>query len=387
MPADATADRSRRDACPGAVTVHRAADGGLARIRVPGGTLTKAQFKAVLTASAAFGDGQLELTSRANIQIRGLLAGAEARLAERLCAAGLLPSVSHERVRNIIASPLGGDQPLVDELDRELCSWPELADLPGRFLVTIDSRGDVSGLGGDVGLARVGPVGTDWALLLAGQDTGVRVPESQTVTTVIAAAQAFLVERAQQGCAAWRLTELVEGPQRVLRRLALPITRHRVEVRPSLPLATGFAGPRTLVVGAPLGRLDAAQGSELLRVAGSTLRLTPWRSIVLGDVAPGTVVGRDLITDPRSPWHGVTSCAGMPGCVKSLADVRADAAAWLRAEPEPSSRRVHWAGCSRRCGRPQGEVVDVVATAGGYEVDDKYTVDTAAALAVARRDK
>ncbi|MCP3802533.1 hypothetical protein NLX83_24995 [Allokutzneria sp. A3M-2-11 16] len=383
MPADAPADRSRRDACPGAVTVHGAADGGLARIRVPGGTMTAPQFHAVFAASAALGDGQLELTSRANIQIRGLRPGAEAKLAERLREAGLLPSLSHERVRNIIASPLGADQPLVDELDRELCSWPELADLPGRFLITVDSQGDVSGLGGDVGLARVGP---DWALLLASQDTGVRVPENQTVTTVIAAAQAFLVERRRQGSAAWRLHELTEGPQRVLQRLALPVTRRRLMVRPAVPLRTGFATPRTLVVGAPLGRLDAAQSRELLRAAGPTLRLTPWRSIVLRGVEPSTVVGRDLIIDPNSPWHGVTSCAGMPGCVKAVADVRADAAAWLRERPEPSAQRVHWSGCSRRCGRPQGQVIDVVATDEGYEVNEKLAPDTAAALAAARRN-
>jgi precorrin-3B synthase len=30
--------------------------------------------------------------------------------------------------------------------------------------------------------------------------------------------------------------------------------------------------------------------------------------------------------------------------------------------------RQHWAGCERRCGRPSGDVVDVVATATGYRI-------------------
>ena len=103
-----------------------------------------------------------------------------------------------------------------------------------------------------------------------------------------------------------------------------------------------------------------------------------------------TVVSRGsgLITDPRSPWHGVSACTGRPGCAKSLSDVRADAAAWLSG-PELSDplemigmgtrspqgalqsgsipqRPVHWSGCSRRCGRPAGDVIEFVATGDGY---------------------
>ncbi|MFD1052447.1 hypothetical protein ACFQ1S_46105, partial [Kibdelosporangium lantanae] len=74
------------------------------------------------------------------IQIRGLPPGAEVELADRLWRVGLLPSVTHERVRNIIASPLGDDQHLVDALDRAICAEPTLARLPGRFLVTVDGR-------------------------------------------------------------------------------------------------------------------------------------------------------------------------------------------------------------------------------------------------------
>src|SRR5262245_44311241 len=112
------------DACPGALQVHQAADGGLARIRVPGGRLPAEAFRAVVTAAAELSDGTVELTSRANLQVRGLAAGAEVALGERLAAVGLLPSASHERVRNIIAAPLA--EPPVRALLRELdhAVWP-----------------------------------------------------------------------------------------------------------------------------------------------------------------------------------------------------------------------------------------------------------------------
>jgi precorrin-3B synthase len=346
MPADSP-ERARPDACPGAIAVHQAADGGLARIRVPGGTLTNAQFTALVTAAADLGDGGLELTSRANVQIRGLPAGAEIELGDRLWQAGLLPSLSHERVRNIIASPLGDGQHLVDSLDRAICADPALASLPGRFLITVDDgRGDVSGLGGDIGLLG-------GALLLAGQHSGLRV--LNPVRDVLRAAKEFQAIRGD----AWRLAEVPDGVRRVASVLGLPTTG-RVAVRPPVAPQPGPVGD-AFVVGAPLGRLNRAQARALCDL-GPWVRLTPWRSVVL----PGTpdLRATGLVTDPASPWHGVTACTGRPGCAKSLADVRADAASSVpaRADTVP----VHWSGCSRRCGRPAGRVVDMVATGEGY---------------------
>ena len=60
------------DACPGALQTHRAADGELARIRLPGGTITAAQMEAVAEAATEFASSTLELTSRGNLQIRGV---------------------------------------------------------------------------------------------------------------------------------------------------------------------------------------------------------------------------------------------------------------------------------------------------------------------------
>jgi len=329
-------DRERPDACPGAVDVHRAADGGLARVRVPGGTLSAARFDAVRTAALELGDGWIELTSRANLQIRGLAPGAEHELGVRLREAGLLPSRTHERVRNIVAAPLEDNQALVDEVDRALCRVPELSELPGRFLVTVGAA--VAGLGGDVGL-----VGD--ALLLAGRDTGLRVADP--VAAVVRAARLFQRLRGP----AWRLSEVDGGVREITAALG-------VAGPPALdiavtPVAPGPVGDR-VVAGVPLGRLDA----RLL--AGTPVRVTPWRSLVL----PAGADTSGLFTDPASPWHGVSACTGRPGCAKSLADVRADAARWIGA---PHDGPVHWSGCARRCGRPAGDVVEFVATGHGYE--------------------
>jgi precorrin-3B synthase len=134
-------------------------------------------------------------------------------------------------------------------------------------------------------------------------------------------------------------------------------------------------GRTALVAVVPLGRVLADQAELLARLADE-VQLTPWRSVVVPDLDEDAVddAAVDLfrggaVFDEASPWLALTACAGRPGCAKALADVRADAAAAVAAGELPAGgARQHWAGCERRCGRPQGAVVDVVATPTGYDV-------------------
>ncbi|WP_246595325.1 precorrin-3B synthase [Actinoplanes auranticolor] len=186
--------RADADACPGALRLHAAADGPLARVRVPGGRMTGAQLTAVHELAARWGDGHVELTSRANLQLRGLREAPVAELAARLRAAGLLPSETHELVRNTAASPLAGGLP-VRALDEALCADPSLAGLPGRFLFALDGgEGDVA-FGADVAAL---PLADEVAIIFAGVDAGLRVPPAEVIPALLAAAHAFLEERAAQ---------------------------------------------------------------------------------------------------------------------------------------------------------------------------------------------
>jgi precorrin-3B synthase len=396
----ATPLRTQADACPGALQTHAAADGGLARVRVPGGALTAAQLRVLATAARELGDGHLELTSRGNVQLRGLPTGSETALGDRLAAAGLLPSATHERVRNVLASTLSGRtdgghldvRPWVRALDAGLCADPALAELPGRFLATLDDgRGDVAGFGGDVGLLALSP-GTV-ALTLGGADRGLRADPAGAVPLALAAAGAFVAERAAQGSAAWRLTELTDGPARVAARLETglgtrlgarrsghfgePVAVPAAPVTGPVGAATQVDGRTALIGVVPLGRLSADQADLLARLAAE-VQVTPWRSVVVPDLAEDAVddaavdlFGTGVVFDEASPWLQVTTCAGRPGCAKALADVRADATAAVATRTLPAGgARQHWAGCGRRCGRPQGAVVDVVATPAGYRVEE-----------------
>ncbi|MFC8699587.1 cobalamin biosynthesis protein CobG [Streptomyces parvus] len=382
--------RGSGDACPGTLRLHRADDGALARVRVPGGVLSADRADALLTAAGRFGDGELHLTSRGNIQLRGLGAECGGGLAELLTAAGLLPSAAHERARNIVASPLAGldGSPalghLLAELDGLVCGSAAAASLSGRFLFALDDgRGDVDALGADVTLIASG----DRCLLRIGAaDEVFRVPSGEGPRAALLAAEAFL--RAARDAGAWRVKDLPDDVQakvradvraeliRTVRAAAGPAV-HRPRPRTVTPPAPGAHGfPNAISVDVPLGRLTPAQWrllTETARRYGNELRLTPWRGIVVpGPFAHDEAVealrtldAAGLISAPDSPWTGVGACIGHPGCAKSLSDVRAEAGAAVG----PVGRLpVYWSGCERRCGHPHGEWIDVVATPDGHRI-------------------
>jgi precorrin-3B synthase len=378
--------RGRDDACPGALRLHAADDGALARVRLPGGLLTAAQAEALAGLAKELGDGHLDLTSRGNVQLRGLPSDAGGELAAGLGAAGLLPSIRHERVRNIVSSPLAGldgrghadVQGWTRELDSLLCTSDITPELSGRFLFVLDDgRGDVAALGGDVTLIarprgqavlHVGPVAAG---------SGIVVPAADGPRWMLRAAEEFLAVVRDGGQRAWRVREVDPDGSLVRARLAATASADAVGFGPP-PEFGAVRGADGAVVGLSLGlrfgRASVAQWRRLVAASAGELRLTPWRGVVLPGASADAVAAlteAGFVTDPGSPWHGASACTGLPGCAKSLADVRRDAADALAAQPALAARRlpVHWSGCARRCGHPGGGGwVDVLATADGYQV-------------------
>ncbi|WP_436991637.1 precorrin-3B synthase [Streptomyces sp. enrichment culture] len=410
--------RDRADACPGALRLHRADDGGLARLRLPTGVLTARQVAALADAADRLGDGRIGVTSRGNLDLRGLPGDCGLALAELLGAAGLLPSAAHERVRNMVVSPLAGvdgrgfgdAQAWARELDALLCARSWTTGLSGRFLFAVDDgHGDVARLGGDVTLIAE-PEGR--ALVRIG-GLAWRVAAGDAPEAALAAAEAFLTVAREAGTGAWRVAELPPGTAlegAVTARLAaagvesaqVEAGTGRAGAEPGMagalpgsagalpgaaradagrlteaaaPPEPGLVGDRAVSVVAPLGRVTSEQFRALAAGPADEVRVTPWRGFVVTGL-PGRAAAEErltaldaagYLTRPGSPWLAVSACTGRPGCGKALADVRADARplddAALRGLP------VHWSGCDRRCGHPQGDWVDVLATGDGtYDI-------------------
>jgi precorrin-3B synthase len=381
-PTRASASRAGADRCPGVLRLAEAADGFLARVRLPGGLVSGDQLRALSRLADELGDGRVELTSRGNVQLRGLAAGAADSLTDGLWRAGLLPSLSHDRVRNVLASPLagldGGGPDLIGivrALDAELCARPRLAELSGRFLFAIDDgRGDVAGLGADVA-ATVLPDGAivNGLAVYAADGKGENVPGAGAaevaarhlgaganrgapddpqdaladryaghpgtsggrgvrdgiVGAMLACAEAFLGLRAELGSAAWRIADLPGGAERV-----------RAAVAARLGLAAVTQETAAVTASRPVGLVacqgmgGGAESAPYVRdeYGASAVLLAP-----LGRLSSAQVTWvADRVREARiTPWRSVVlpGVADAAGVLREAADLGFgvdDASPWLR---------------------------------------------------------
>ncbi len=362
------------DRCPGVLRPHEAQDGLLIRARLIGGRLSGDALRA-LTAAAGAGNGIVELTSRANVQVRGLAPGDLEPLGAAFAATGLLRSASHDRVRNVVADPLAGRREgstvgpdvldaLLDALDDGLCADARLAELPGRFLFAVDDgSGAALGVDADVRLAARGA--GRWEV--DGGALGTDVTDTP-VAAALALAQRFLDVRAT---GTWRVAELPGA--------AAP--RPAADGEPGLlGLLTQSDGRWAVGALAPLGRLAPRMIDLLAEAAdeGAGVRVSRRRTVALVDLDPvrtssvlASLAASGMVVTAGSGWEGLTACAGQGACAKALDDVRAGASA-RAADRAQGAPREHWSGCDRRCGQTPDVGRAVVARGDGiWTIDEE----------------
>jgi precorrin-3B synthase len=269
-------------------------DGALVRLRLVGGVLPTSTLRALVRIADEFADGTIHLTKRTNLQLRGIAHDdgcVPPKLVDAITAAGLLPSPSHELVRNIMVSPMtgraGGRADLratALELDRLLCDDPATAGLAGRFLFVLDDgRGDAASRTLDLGLMAVD---ADTAQLRIGsQHWGELVPLAEAAGALLTYALRFLAGNAEGETALWHIDELPRGGAELLR------VQHARDLRThvtALPLPYGIItqddGRTAEHLEVPDGLLTPALVAAILDRAGAEVIVTPWRSIVIPDL-------------------------------------------------------------------------------------------------------
>ncbi|MFJ8823974.1 cobalamin biosynthesis protein CobG [Streptomyces sp. NPDC102467] len=424
-----TPGTSPGDACPGALRLHAADDGFLARVRIPGGVLDVAQARALAGAAGRLGDGTLHLTSRGNVQLRGLREGCGGELAEVLGRVGLLPSAAHERVRNVVASPMSGLDGLgvvdvrgwLTGLDAALCASSVTPELSGRFLFALDDgRGDVAGLAPDI-LLR-GLAGGGAALSVGAAEFVVRYEDAARAAVV--AAEVFVAAaRDVSGRRVWRVRELGlpvaelaslvadalsatgiecspvggapamgsepspfrgagncatsdDAPARVHRSAigdGAQATGLRPGPRSSNAGEADFSGPSAEMPGACItARLGAITGAQwaaltdlIAHLPARELRLTPWRSIVIPGATPAQA---EELTRTGLVTDPDSPWTRTGACIGRPGCAKAHADVRADAGARHPLLPTYWSGCERRCGHPVGPYVDVVARPDGTYV-------------------
>ncbi|MDF0555559.1 precorrin-3B synthase [Kamptonema sp. UHCC 0994] len=195
--------------CPGLLYGSVARDGILSRMRIPGGILNAVQCCAIADLADELGGGYVQVTNRANLQIREMRSIIGSEVFAKLQQLGIAPSyLEIDPLRNIMASPTAGidSQQLLDtrllvkELDDYLQRHPELSALSPKFSICFDGGESVSVRDrlNDIILvaeSRSPLKEIVFRLFLNDTkypDTGIIIPQSQCISVLAACAQVYL---------------------------------------------------------------------------------------------------------------------------------------------------------------------------------------------------
>jgi precorrin-3B synthase len=415
--------------CPGALRPMPTGDGLLARVRVSAGRLSLDQAEALGAAARDCGNGTIEISSRANLQLRGIREFSLDDLRRRLDRLGLIDvDATTERVRNIVASPLSDIDPasmldvgpVVAALEARMATDEHLRALPAKFGFLIDAGGrlPLGDIDADVRFeAFVGKHGVRFAVGLGGPhprplnlngegrsaDAATSPPRSygvgsgvgscETITLApddvpdIAArlAHAFFKLAGRGPEAPRRMRTLVqrEGAAAVFAAAGLATETRSIERRESSPRdSVGvIAVDAQTCVGAapPFGRTDAHAFTELARAArrngANGLRLTPWRTIVAIGMNARSAAGfsEDLqaigfIVARDDPRLGIVACPGAPSCAHAERDTCADASRLAASLGSAGGIVLHVSGCAKGCARASATPLTLVGSPEGYDL-------------------
>jgi precorrin-3B synthase len=356
-------------------------DGLIARVRPWAGAFGLAEASALADAAERFGNGHIDLTRRANLQIRGLSDASLPGLQDVVGRLGLVDrDAGAEAGRNIMVSPLAGIdpaeadiRPIARALADLLASDTGLQRLPPKFGFLVDGGGSVSIAGerADISLKALGrtmavgldtPAGTDWI-------GSTSVDEAAEVAVAIA--RIFIGLSREQG----RLRDLGEGP---FGRLRAIVHKGLGPVGALSNESRRLIGLKGLAVGvaAPFGRLEAHQLRSLAGLAeeagAADIRLSPWRALYVGtrDAAAAQALMEGaheigLIVEASDPILRIDACPGAPACRSSSVDTRRTA---RRLAASAFSGTIHVSGCAKGCARSAPADLVLVGEQGRYGV-------------------
>jgi precorrin-3B synthase len=370
--------------CPGALKPMRSGDGLIVRVRPRCGMFRPDELVVLAEAAQRFGNGHIDLTRRANLQVRGVSEESLPGLQDVLAGLGLLdPTPEGEAVRNLMISPLAGIDPaevldirgIALEIARLLVSERALWALPSKFgfivdgcgtLTLADERADIrltairNGANPSVAIGIDTQAGIDWL---------GSVSPAAAATAAIETACAFL-ETAPNGTRQ-RMRDLSDEGFASLRSSM----KSRVNPVMVIPEHTDGSSDRrvglldlgsgrfAVGIAAPFGRVETDQlrilAGEMAAFGVKEIRLSPWRILYAG--IPGASIGQaildvaggaGLIVDPDDPLLRVEACPGAPACRSTRLDTRGDA----RRLAALSSRfgfegTVHVSGCAKGCAK------------------------------------
>jgi ferredoxin-nitrite reductase len=381
-------------------------DAFMLRLRASGGILSAHQAAGLASIAEQYGGGYLDVTTRANLQIREIAAADAVSVLEAVQELGLTSrGAGADNIRNITGSPAAGidphelidTRPLSRELHHYILNHRELYGLPRKFNIAFDGGGQLAVLEdtNDIGFAAVAvgpgkavPPGVYFRMLLGGvtghetfaQDAGVLLEPREAVAAAVAVVRTFIAHGERTDRRRARLKYLVGswGIEKFLAEAAthLPFSwriaplgiaeprgeidrRGHVGVHPQKP-----AGRCWLGIVLPVGRLRAAQLRGLAQLAqrrgAGELRLTVWQNLLVPGIpeadvpaAAAEIEGLGLAISAGAVRGGIVACTGNAGCKYALADTKRHGLALAdyldRGLDLDQPVNIHLTGCPNSC--------------------------------------
>ena len=341
--------------CPGAYRPMQSGDGLIVRVRPRFAHLSAEQALGLSHAAQRFGNGTIDLTSRSNLQIRGVTETVYDPLLSALAALNLLDAVPEIEVRrNILVAPdwsaADDTYALTAALSQQLDALPEL---PTKFGFAIDTgiAPMLTDASADIRIER----DLCGALMLRadGAALGRAVTRETAVEAVLELAHWFAQQAQGQSL---RMAKLLQ---------TCPLPAVWRQKAPAAPRSALVPGPHSLgyVLGVPFGQIDAGALENLVRHSGAIgLRLTPWRLFVLKTAASGPWQG--FINHPDAAELNVSACPGAPACSAATVETRQLAYALAKR----TQRSVHVSGCSKGCALPHKAEMTLVGRDGKFDL-------------------
>jgi ferredoxin-nitrite reductase len=383
----------------------------MVRLRIPNGVLKHWQFAGVADLAEAYGFPHAHVTTRANLQFRGILAKDTVHVVEGLSDIGLTARGSGaDNIRNVTGDATAGiapgelldTRPYARQWHFHILNDRALYGLPRKFNVAYDGGGPIPTLEdtNDIGFQAVQvlegasfagepiPPGVYFRLILGGisghrdlaRDTGVILTPAEATGVADAIVRVFIREGNRTDRNKSRLKYVLDrqGFETFLEHVETELKRKLWRVDPALvaprPVQDrhahiGFhpqkqAGLFYCGVVLPVGKMPVEQMRALADLSKShgdgEIRLTVWQNFLISGIREADIetVKTKLVAigvgyEASAIRAGLVACTGMRGCRFASADTKGDAER-IAEHLEPrltmdTPINIHVTGCHNSC--------------------------------------
>ena len=409
-------------ACPGLFYNTLAQDGFLCRLRIPGGMINSQQFEAIADISDHYGGGYIDITNRANIQIREIKQDINIQVLEKLQALGLASSnASVDHIRNIMTSPTAGidtqelidTRPLVKAWEKYITAHSHLSQLSAKFSVCFDGGGKISvkDRPNDIILAaELINANIHWRLYLSygekgepAKDTGILLKPVEIIAVLAALAETYLKHIDINNRCKPRLREIINHItiEKYLHQVKEKLGANTFSLEENISRESASLREKNLIgihsqkqsglyyigIVLPLGRLETYQIRGLANLAkrygDDNIRLTPWQNLILSDIPQNQIIevekeitNLDLNYSPTDIKSFLVACSGKRGCGAAATETKDDALHLAKYLENlmilDCSVNIHFSGCSKSCAQHTQADITLLGLAGenfpGYQI-------------------